>query len=368
MLRTTTALVATVLVATGGELAAQRQGTFLNPTVETPTTRVGARGANFMSIGVGARAQALGGAFTGLASGATATYWNPAGIATFDGLTVAFTRGELYDDLDITHDFAAAGLPFAGGGAALSYIRLDSGDIPRTNEQFPAGDDPQFGSVFNWSATALGLHYGRRLTDRLQVGFTGRIITEGINEGEATWWAADVGTMFRTGLYGLSLGAVLANIGPSAGIGGAAVERRIETAEAFPVDVPVEFKTIQYQLPTTFRFSVLADLVGGADALFTPSGTHGFQLAADLNDAVDTDIQLSVGLEYNFRQILYLRGGKKFVNEAFDDDFREFSDFLSFGGGLRLPVLGRHLAFDYAYTDMGELQNVQIFSFELGGN
>lgn len=368
MLRTTSALCAAVLlVAAGGEAAAQRQGTFLTPENE-PTTRVAARGANFMSIGVGARAQALGGAFTGLASGATAMYWNPAGIATMDGLTAAFTRGVLYDDLDITHDFVAVGLPFAGGGVGISYIRLDSGDIPRTNEQFPAGDDPSFGSTFNWSGTAIGLHYGRRLTDRLQVGFTGRVLSEGMNSATASWWAVDVGTMFRTGLYGLSLGAALANIGPSAAITGSAVQRRIETQEAFPVDVPVEFATISYQLPTAFRFSVLADLVGGADALFQPSGTHSFKLAVDLNDAVDTDIQTSVGLEYNFREIIYLRGGKRFVNERFDDEFRGFGDFLSFGGGLRLPMLGRALAFDYAYTNMGELQNVQVFSFELGGN
>lgn len=81
MLRQTTAVFALALLVGGGNLAAQRQGTFLTPGNDESTTRVGARGANFLEIGVGARAQALGGAFTSLASGASAMYWNPAGIA-----------------------------------------------------------------------------------------------------------------------------------------------------------------------------------------------------------------------------------------------------------------------------------------------
>ncbi|HEX9727605.1 MAG TPA: PorV/PorQ family protein [Gemmatimonadales bacterium] len=365
MLRQTT-FVALALVVGAGELTAQRQGTFLTPGNE-PTTRVGARGANFLEIGVGARAQALGGAFTGLASGATAMYWNPAGIGSMDGLTAAFSRSALYDDLDITHNFAAVGIPFAGGGIGVSYIRLDSGDIPRTNEDFPAGDDPAFGSTFDWAGTAFGLHYGRRLTDRLQVGFSGKLVTEGLDNASATWWGIDVGTMFNTGLYGITLGAALANIGSSAAYEGGLIKQRVNTAEAFPVALPVRFSTVSYQLPTTFRFSFLSNWVGGADALFSPSGTHSFKVALDLNDAVDTDLQASAGAEYSFREFIFLRGGKRFVNEA-NDDFRSFSDFLSFGGGIRLPVLGRRFAFDYAYTNMGELQNVQMFSFELGGN
>ena len=205
------------------------------------------------------------------------------------------------------------------------------------------------------------------MTDRLQVGLSGRIITEGLDNASATWWGVDFGTIFNTGLYGITLGAVLANIGPRASIEGGAVEQRVTAREAFPFSLPIEFATVEYQLPTTFRFSVLTNLVGGADALLTPSGTHGFLLAFDLNDGVDTDIQTSIGAEYNFREIIFLRGGKQFVNEA-NDDFRSFGDFLSFGGGIRLPVLGRSLMFDYAYTNMGELQNVQVFSFELGGN
>jgi hypothetical protein len=350
-----------------GVLSAQRTGTFLEPLPDEGTTRVAQRGANFLAIGVGARARAMGDAFTGLASGATATYWNPAGLGGVERFTASFTHQSLYGDLGINHEFAAVVIPAFGGGLAASYIRLDSGDIPRTDEANPGGGDLAGGEFFSFTAQAMGLHFGRRLTDRLQVGFTGRVISEGISQATITWWSLDVGTMFNTGLYGIRLGAALANAGPRARYEGGLVTARVATDQAFPFGLPIRYKTTEYTIPTTFRFSVVSDVMGGADALFAPGGKHDLTIATEFNDAVDTDVQLSVGGEYSYNQIVFLRAGKKFVNEA-RDDFRSFGHALSFGGGFRLPVLGSWLALDYAYTNMGELQNVHAFSFELGGS
>ncbi len=348
-------------------LAAQRTGTFLLPLPTEGTTRVAQRGANFLEIGVGARGRAMGEAYTGLASGATATFWNPAGLGSVDRFTVAFTRLDLYGDLGLRHDFAAAVLPMFGGAVGVSYIGLNSGDIPRTDESNPGGGSQAAGEFFTFTSKAIGLHYGRRLTDRLQVGFTGRVISEGISQASINWWGLDFGTLFNTGLYGVTIAATLANIGPSARYEGGVITARINTDQAFPFGVPIRYKTTGYTLPTTFRFAVVSNLMGGPDALVTPGGKHDLKIAAELNDAVDTDIQMSVGGEYSFNHLIFLRAGKKFVNEA-HSDFRSFSHALSFGGGLRLPVFGSWLSFDYAYTNMGELQNVHAFSFELGGS
>jgi hypothetical protein len=364
MLKHTIASAALLALAVN-PLAGQRRGTFLVPTADIATTRVAQRGANFLEIGVGARAQGLGYAGTAMITGATASYWNPAGLATMDGITMAFSRSNLYDDLGITHSFASAGIAFAGGGLALSYIRLDSGDIPRATEDDPGADAVQEGAFFSFAGTAIGVSYGRRLTDRLQVGMTARVVNEGIDRAQASWWGLDFGTLFNTGLYGLTLGAALTNIGSSAAYEGTLITNRITTREAFAVNLPVRYNTTPYQMPTSFRFAVVSDLIGGADALLGASGNHSFKVAVDLNDGTDTDLQTALGAEYNFRNMVFLRGGKRFVNEA-NDDFRSFSDFLSFGGGIRLPILGRRLGFDYAFTNMGELQNVQTFSFEFG--
>lgn len=365
MHRHTTLLAALLLLP--GSLAAQRTGTFLEPLPTDGTTRVAQRGANFLEIGVGARARAMGDAYSGIATGATATFWNPAGLGSVEQFTVAYSYLDLYGDLGITHHFASVALPMFGGAAAVSYIGLNSGDIPRTDEVNPGGGSQAAGEFFTFTSQAIGLHYGRRLTDRLQIGFTGRVIQEGISQANIGWWGLDVGTMFNTGLYGLSIAATLANVGPSARYEGGAIVARITTDRAFPFSVPIRYKTSAYTLPTTFRFAVVSSLMGGPDALFAPGGKSDFRIAAELNDAVDTDIQVSVGAEYSFNQLIFLRAGKKFVNEAYSD-FRSFGHALSFGGGIRVPLLGSRLSLDYAYTNMGELQNVHAFSFEFGGS
>ncbi len=66
--------------------------------------------------------------------------------------------------------------------------------------------------------------------------------------------------------------------------------------------------------------------------------------------------------------MLFVRGGKRFYND--DRDIGEDSSImygLSGGFGVRLPIAGRGLRFDYAYTALGDqLQNIQVFSLEFG--
>lgn len=365
MLRKTFLTVAVAGVALAGTAAAQTGASELLPAPDIPTTRSGTRGANFLEIGAGARAQAMGNALTGLASGVTAMYWNPAGISSTEGISAAFSRSNLYQDLDIAHTYAGVLVPMFGGALGINYTRLDSGDIPRTDETHPDRPDQQFGSNFTFEGTAVGLAYGRRLTDRLAIGVGAKVVSEGIQGASAQWWAMDVGTQFNTGLYGLKIGAALTNIGSQSRWNGPLVERFIQVADAFPVSLPVQFATVKHALPTAFHFSVVSNLAGASDALLAPNTSHSLQAVLELNDGVDTDLMTTIAGEYSYRNIVFLRAGKRWVNEQ-QAGFRSGSYGLAWGGGLKIPVFGRHLIFDYAYTNMGELQNVQTFSFEIG--
>ncbi len=74
---------------------------------------------------------------------------------------------------------------------------------------------------------------------------------------------------------------------------------------------------------------------------------------------------MAFGAEYSFSNVIFARVGKKFYN----DDRSPDSDFqygLSGGFGVRIPVMQRDLRFDYSYTSLGDLQNIQILSFEFG--
>src|SRR5690606_30205337 len=142
------------------------------PTEDVELTRVATRGANFLTIGVGARGQALGGAHTALANGVSALFWNPAGMAFEDGAQVGISYAPLYADLDITHTFGGVILPLGGGRVGISLNTLHSGQMTATTEEYPEGGDPNLGgsaSEFAWVSTAVGLHYALPVTNRLAV-------------------------------------------------------------------------------------------------------------------------------------------------------------------------------------------------------
>ena len=392
MLRRTLWFAAMALFLGAQAGMAQDTGTGNIADPDNPNTRVGTRGATFLEIGIGARAQAMAGAGAALQGGTFAMYWNPAGIGEISSFTVGFAYTALYDELDVDYFYFGGALNFLGGVVGVNFANLNSGEIERTTEQFPDGGDPIFGSVFDWNSSFFGAYYARQITDRLVVGAGLKFIQEGITDAQAEWVAFDAGVTFRTGLLGIELGATAQNLGGESSFSGAAVERILDSDDQIfgqvGRDLETEFNTRDLSLPTLFRFNVLVDVMGSAESwVQTSTQDHGLDIAVDLTDAVDTDIQTALGLEYNFRQIAFLRTGKRWFNEeqrtgdieaqlgldaddpAFfrQDDFRDFWDGFAFGGGLRFGILGQHATFDYAYVDRGELENVQVFSFELGG-
>jgi hypothetical protein len=299
--------------------------------------------------------------------GPTSWYWNPAGAANADGFGAALSRSNLYQDLDISHNYVGVSLPLGSGVLGVSATTLSSGDIARTTEDFPYGD-PTVGNVFSWSSTAVGIGYSRRLTDRLNVGGQIKYVSEGLNDASISWGALDLGTQFRTGLYGLTVGAAVANIGPSSRMSGTLIDRVVNSDQFSNQRTRVSYNTQETDLPTLFRFSVGTELYGRTGSLYGQGGSqHTLDGDVTFNGSNETNVQLGVGLEYGFRNLFFVRGGKRFYNDdRVQGEGTKGTYGLSGGLGLRLPLSGRALRFDYAYTALGELQNVQVFSFELG--
>lgn len=87
--------------------------------------------AEFLRIGVGARALGLGGAYVAMADDGTASYWNPAGLADLSGHQILFSHIQLFDNL-ANHHFANCSIRLGQKmGLGLSWIRLAVDDIPR---------------------------------------------------------------------------------------------------------------------------------------------------------------------------------------------------------------------------------------------
>lgn len=307
----------------------------------------------------------MAGAVGSSVRGPMAWFWNPAGAATSEGFSVAAGRQNVYEDLGLAQHYAAASLPLLGGVVGLSLNTLSSGDIDRTTEAAPYGDGA-LGRTFEWTSTAVSLGYGRRLTDRLTIGGQFKYISEGIPDANTSWLAADFGTQFNTGIYGLVLGGALQHIGGSSKVDGSLIGQIISTNEVSPQDTRIDLHVRETELPTSFRFSAGSNLYGDAESLIGQgSGSHRLNAEVALTDGVDLAAQIGVGIEYSFSNYFFARAGKKFFND--DRSTGSSAKYgLSGGFGVRLPIAERDVRFDYSYMSLGDLQNIQIFSFEFG--
>lgn len=325
----------------------------------------GTSAANFLKIGVGARGNALGGAFIASVNDNTALYWNPAGIAQISTLQV----GICYTDwiLDVSHNFLGVVYPLGRAGAiGFSAISLSMGDMKTLTPSEPDGT----GAYFTANDLALGISYARQLTDRFSVGVSAKYVHESISFSTAGTFAIDAGTQFDTGYRGLKIGMSITNFGGKLTLKGTDQMTKADIDEVIEGNPEKEarLETEGWTLPLMFRFGLSMDLIQrGANRL-----TTNF----DFNDPRDNNPFAVLGAEYGWNNMLFLRAGVIYRSVSFDElkltkaeeldliyDFR-----LAFGAGvnLKLPGMASQIRFDYSYTDLGVLTQAHSFSFTFG--
>ena len=348
-------------------------GTPLVPGATSTNSRVGTRGANFLEIGLGARAMGMAGAYSSLAEGLSAMYWNIAGTAEAQNVAGGIDYASLYGSNGLSFAWGGILLPAAGGVFGFQIGQMSSGDLLRTDYAYPDGGDPVVGNSFQYTGTMAEVSYARRLTDRLDFGLGGKYASEGMQTANATYYGVDVGIKFRTGLYGTTLGASLANVGSSGKFSGSLIEsNQVNTFD--PSVVRIAYSTQSMEMPTIFRFSVLSDLVGGPESLLSQTNHYGaFHAVLEFSNGIDTDLQSVLGGEYSWHDMLFLRAGHRWYNEGWDKTSGSalsrgdyWNRGTALGGGIRLPLGGRKMSFDYAWQGMGELPANNQFSFEFG--
>ena len=99
---------------------------FANPTM----CFAGKYAGDFLSIGAGARALALGGAAIALTDDATGTYWNPASLITIKKRSLALMHAERFSGLEKYNFFSFVSKIKSLGHFGVSWIRLGIDDIP----------------------------------------------------------------------------------------------------------------------------------------------------------------------------------------------------------------------------------------------
>lgn len=309
--------------------------------------RVGTTAAQFLKIGAGARAIAMGGTYTALAEDILALYWNPAGLARIGGNGEAmFNHAEWLADTQ--YDYAAFSFNAGNLGAiGFQIISFRIPDEPVRTIRNPEGT----GQFWDANSISLGVSFAKNLTDRFSIGFTGKFVQESIFNETARGGAFDIGVLYDTPFKNLTLGASISNFGTKMKLDGRDIFFNEDPLpEQGPVDqVPAKYRTDSFDMPLNFRFGLAWKVINSEDMTLIA--------AADGAQPNDNTEFLNTGAELGLKNILFLRGGYKAI-------FLENSEQgATFGVGLRYDAVGTNLKLDFGWADYGRLNNVKFVSF-----
>ncbi len=252
-------------------------------------TNVGTTSAPFLSIEVGARSIAMGGAFVAMSDDATGLYWNSAGTARLTHAEVSFHHTDWL--ANTSFDYAGLVIPLAAGKDALglSFTSLSMDDMEVRTVFSPEGT----GEKFSANDMAIGVSYARNLTDRFSIGFTGKYVFQKLWHMTASAFAIDIGTLFTTQFNGMRIGMSICNFGGKMRLEGkdTQVNYDVDPAKFGNNDkILAHLDTDKWSLPLTFRVGVAMDVL--------KSDFNRLTLAVDALHPNDNTECLNLGTEY----------------------------------------------------------------------
>jgi hypothetical protein len=153
--------------------------------------KVGTLGGQSLKIGVGARAAAMGDAYTAISDDATAVYWNPAGIARLSGQSITLNHAAWPANILFDQGAYVFNIKWIPGMLGVNVRALTmSRDIVRTT-YLPEGT----GETFDAGEWAYGLTYARALTDKFSAGISLNYIQTGLDDVKGSSTTFDFGTL-----------------------------------------------------------------------------------------------------------------------------------------------------------------------------
>jgi hypothetical protein len=296
----------------------------------------GSAGAQFLKIGVGARAMGMGGAFGSLEGDATSLAWNPAGIGGIDRIDVAVQHTAWVAEMN--HEFIGLVVPVTDQFTlGLHTIVLTSGKIEMTTIDNPEGT----GVFYDATDLAVGVTSAVRLSSQLVLAATVKYIEERIYDVRSSGLALDAGASYETGFRSLRIGFGVSQLGLDQSFSGRPLEVRYEPVSPGEPPVKAELSADKFQLPLTFRAGGSFDVI----TMFSePSTEHRLIAALDFMQYTDVTERVAIGAEYAWENTLFLRAGNLFNADELS---------WSVGAGLGLTMEDVRISFDYAASSLG---------------
>ncbi len=302
--------------------------------------RAGISAFQFLKIGVGARAVAMGETFVAVSNDVTGLYWNPAGLTQFEENQFIASHTEYV--VDIKHEFFGAVYHLTTSDAlGFAVTSLYTPEMKVTTETQPTGT----GRYFRFSDIAAGISYSRKMTDQFSFGFTIRYVEETLDIIKMRGTMVDFGTFYWTGLGSSRFAVVVTNFGPDVSPKGEVTLYNGNKVTNFQAFSP----------PTQFK-------IGFA---FEPVETESDKVTTsiELQHPNDNSENLHGGIEYTWNHWLSLRAGvKRTIGQpVFTQDNTNAGDYTA-GFGVVAPTSVTNFMFDYAFVHFNLLGSVHRLS------
>ncbi|NBC67056.1 MAG: PorV/PorQ family protein [Bacteroidetes bacterium] len=301
--------------------------------------------AAFLEIGVNARAEAMGGAYSAMNGTADMAYWNPAGLTGIRGVGGTFSNTEWL--AETTFNYASFAVPIAGRKTVLaaSFTTLGVPDQPVRDF-----DGSLTGEQYNARDYAASISISRELIPSFSFGVTAKYINQRIWTENATGIAFDFGVFYNTPIRGLTMGSSISNFGGEMSMNGRNLNEIIDPDpnNEGVTNIPVRYETDSFPLPQLFRFGLAYNY-----------STEYFSVVAstDLMHPTGSTESINTGLELGFKDLVFARAGYQNLFE------RDHINGLTLGLGLQYMLsTQQRFAFDYAHSDWGMLGSAHRIS------
>jgi hypothetical protein len=336
----------------------------------------------FLSIGVGARGLAMGGAQVASSGDATSIYWNPAGMCAMDNkFQIAAMHSEYFGGI-AKYDFGAIAIPLQKDAyAAKSFlgvglIRFAVDDIPNTLQLIDANGSVNYNKVTSFSAADYGFFtsYAREIKssnyrdneDYIRLGGSAKIVRRVVGSFAKSWgFGIDASFQMRKGNW--LMGAVLQDATStfnawSFHFSNADQAVLAATGNIIPTN-SMELTLPKLRLGGAYKFSTAEEKFSIAPELGLDITTDGKRNVLVRTGVVSLDPKL--GLEAGYKKVVFLRGGVSNIQHQTDDNGKKITTLQpNVGIGLKLGGF----SIDYALTSPGSAGNVlysHIFSLKL---
>ena len=278
----------------------------------------------FMEIGVDARAQSMGGAFTAVSGDVVSTYYNPAGIYDLNNTQISFMHTQQMI-ASVNYDFLAVGKRQGENRViAVSLVRLGIDNIKDSRQAYrqvqQTGDwniDWSKIKEFNASDYIFTLSVAQKWLKDWNFGANLKLIRRNLADHHANGLGFDLGAqkkIFENAQVGLAFRNITTTLISWDTGEKELVKPSLYLGATYFLNIPSLKSSIQ----------PVGDIILRAENRNKSATVNSGAFSADF----------AAGLEYTYHNVLFIRGGIDEISR------------LNLGAGVQIP----HIRIDYAFT------------------